>query len=156
MSDNDALADLGLDLGLDIAAGAADTPAAHTEKKTRAPRETVEIGELEFGSADFVPALKRGGGGGATGSKYQFDKLVAPVAKEDGTGWKYSTFVARAQPEVDVDKLKRSVQSAVTAENRKNKEANSPVRFVTRSLQEAGEITGVIVYRVDQTLASEE
>ena len=147
---SDALADLGLNLDN---TNAETAPVADTAVAVANAREEVEIGELEFGFADFVPAQKRGG---ASGSKYEFDKLDAPVAKEDGTGWKYATFTAKLQEGVDADKLKRSVQSATTAANRAAKDSGAPNRYVTRQHIVAGEFAGVIVFRVDGTIATED
>ena len=156
---NDPLADLGLDLGNDAAGGGeaaivpADAPVVTTATGEKVAREEVNIGELVFEEVEFIPAQKRGG---ASGSKYEFDKLPAPVAKEDGTGFKYATFTANLQPGVDADKLKRSVQSATTAENRAAKEAGLPNYYVTRQKIVAGEFAGITVFRVDATTAKEE
>ncbi len=142
---NDALADLGLDTAAPTAGAAAETAA-------RAPREEVEIGELEFGTADLIPAMKRGG---EKGSKYQFDKLAAPVAKADGNGYSYSTFSVSVLPGVDPDKLRRSVQSATTAANRAAKAEGSSAYYITRSKLVAGEFAGMTVFRVDGTLGKD-
>ena len=162
-SAEDPLADLGLDLGNAggtavegtdgapvpaEASGAEAAVAAATEAKDK--RKEVEIADLEFGFVDLIPQMKRGG---ATGSKYEFDKLVAPVAKEDGSGFKYAMFVAKlANPEDDAAALKRSVQSATTAENKSHKDAGTPNRYITRTHVVNGEFAGVAVFRVDATL----
>ena len=156
-SSEDPLADLGLDLG-----GTDTTTADPTEQVTetvteavtdgvvKEKRKEVEIAGLDFGFADFIPKMERGGKGG---SKYEFDKLAAPVAKEDGTGFKYAMFVAKlANPEDDTDALKRSVQSATTAENKSHKDAGTPNRYITRQHIVGGEFVGVAVFRVDATL----
>lgn len=156
----DPLADLGLGLE-DQSVAAAEAPvteAAASEDAAvpaRAPRKEVEIADLDFGFADFVPTQKRGGG--ERGSKYDFDNLVAPVAKEDGSGFKYATFTALpADPaNADIDALKRSVQSATTQANRAAKEAGRPNYYVTRQAIKDGEVVGVTVYRVDATIAKE-
>lgn len=154
---NDPLADLGLDLGNNDAGGgeAPVTADAAATEAAKEKRKEVAIADLEFGFADFIPAQKRGG---ASGSKYEFDKLVAPVAKEDGSGWKYATFVAKPEnpAEFDAEALKRSVQSATTAANRAAKDSGAPNRYVTRQHIVGGEFVGVIVFRVDGTVDSEE
>lgn len=167
----DALADLGLEgLGTEVSA-TSPVQADATTEQTDGPvdssvpdvqnsatgekkkREHVEIGELEFETVDFIPELKRGGGAGGTReSKYDFDGLAAPVAKEDGSGYSYAVFTAKLQPGVDPEALKRSVQSANTAENRKQKDAKSEKRFITRSILKDGEFVGMRVFRVDGTL----
>ena len=158
---SDALADLGLDLGTDTVAtaevAATETPvvaadAAAGEAATK--REEVAIADLEFGFVDLIPAQKRGG---ASGSKYEFHKLVAPVAKEDGTGFKYATFTVKPEnaADFDADKLKRSVQSATTAENREAKKEGRVDRYITRQAIVGGEFVGVTVFRVDATLDAE-
>ncbi|WKV17028.1 hypothetical protein [Nostoc phage NMeng1] len=145
MTDVDnALADLGLDTAAPTAGAAADAPA-------RAPREEVEIGDIEFGTTDLIPTMKRGGD---KGSKYQFDKLAAPVAK-DGGGYSYSTFSVSVMPGVDPDKLRRSVQSATTAANRASKADGSVAYYITRSRLVAGEFAGMTVFRVDGTLGKD-
>ena len=174
---NDALADLGLDLGTDTTvAGSAEvvnapveTPvvadastavvadtAVAADAATKAPREEVAIAEIETGFADFIPAQKRGGGGG---SKYdKIETLVAPVAKEDGSGFKYA--VATIKPEdatnFDEGRLTRSVQSAVTATNKSAKDEGRAHRYATRRAVVDGVFVGVNVYRVDGTLDVEE
>jgi len=152
---SDPLADLGLDIDDAAEQGAVNTANADSEASAPAAkaREEVVIGELEFGFADFVPSAKRGG---PSGSKYEFDKLAAPVAKEDGSGFKYATFTARLQDGVDADKLKRSVQSAVTAANRSAKDSGAPNRYVTRTAVQNGEFVGVTVFRVDNTVGGED
>lgn len=147
---SDPLADLNLDLGTETQS---DAPAK--EKAARAPREEVNIGELAFEEVDFIPVSKRGG---ASGSKYEFEKLGAPVPKDEADlskGFRYSTFTANLQEGVDIDKLKRSVQSATTAENRAEKAAGSKIRYITRSKVVAGEAVGITVFRVDDTLNDE-
>lgn len=162
------LSDLGLDLDLGTAATdtapvtepvtestvGANADGAATEAKT--PREEVAIAELEFGFADLVPAQKRGGNTG--GSKYDFDKLVAPEAKEDGSGYRYATFLVKPEdPEnFDAERVKRSVQSAVTAANKSAKDDGLPNKYVTRQAIDGGKFVGVTVFRVDATLDTEE
>lgn len=149
---NDPLADLGLDIEQTASTEATEVAAEAASEPAKAAREEVNIGELEFGEADFIPTAKRGG---PSGSKYEFDKLEAPVAKEDGSGFRYKTFLARLQPGEDADKLKRSVQSAVTAANRSAKDSGAPNRYITRTAVQGGEFVGVTVFRVDDTLGGE-
>lgn len=158
------LADLGLDLGAEVVATDAvvtETPvvaetvvtteATATEAKEK--REEVAIAELEFGFADFIPAQKRGG---SSGSKYDFDGLVAPVLKDEANaslGYKYATFTVKPEnaDDFDADKLKRSVQSAVTAANKASKDAGTVNRYLTRQAIVNGVFVGVTVFRVDAT-----
>lgn len=147
----DPLADLGFggvatDAGVTNAVGAAEDTG-----KTRAQREEVEIGELEFGFADFIPSLTRTGGG----SKYEFDKLVAPKLKDEADpskGYNYAVFTVKKLEDVQAAALKRSVQSAVTGENRKQKKDGTKIAFVSRSIVKNGEFIGMMVFRVDDTL----
>ena len=154
----DPLADLGLtgaqtDADVVNAAGAAaSTEASADAPRTRAPRVEVEIGELEFGEIDFIPAAVRGG---EKGSKYEFEKLAAPTPKDPADlskGYSYKTFTVNKLPDVQAAALKRSVQSAVTAENRTNKKNGNPAQYVSRSVIKAGEFVGLIVIRVDATI----
>lgn len=149
---SDALADLGLDLGTTTETAVVETPVvAAADAATAGKREEVAIAELEFGFVDLIPAQKRGG---ASGSKYEFHKLAAPVAKEDGSGFRYATFTVKPEDAAnfDADKLKRSVQSATTAENREAKKEGRVERYITRQHIVGGEFAGVIVFRVDATL----
>ena len=150
---SDPLADLGLDIEDNAAAPAAEASTEAAAEGAKAPREEVEIGELEFGTLDFIPTSKRGG---PSGSKYEFDKLAAPVAKESGDGWNYSYFFVKLLPDVDPDKLKRSVQSATTSANRGAKDEKSDRRFITRTVLKDGDFVGINVIRVDATLDNEE
>lgn len=160
------LADLGIDLGNDTTAVTSTETVTASEvgsveavvgtEATKAPREEVAIADLEFGFADFLPAQRRGGG--SKDSKYDFDSLVAPVAKEDGSGYRYATFLVKPEDaeNFDAERVKRSVQSAVTAANKSAKDDGLPNKYVTRQNIVAGVFVGVTVFRVDQTLATEE
>lgn len=153
MSDN-ALADLGLDdTGADAGSTVEATQAPVEAAAAKAPRKQVNIGELVIGEEDFIPAMKKGG---EKGSKFAFDKLAAPRLKDDGVNYAYATFTAMLQDGEDEGALKRSVQSATTAQNRQAKANNEPQRFVTRSKVENGEFVGITVYRVDGTIDTEE
>lgn len=166
----DALADLGLDfadtpVAADVTVKApveekakevpAEVPAeVETEKKKRSPRETVDIGTPTFAKAVGIPGIRRVGGG-ATGSKYPFATLKAPVANADGD-FEYDTFTLTVQEGVDPEKLKRAVQQAVSGENRKEKEDGTKIRYATRTVLTDGVLTGAKVYRVDDTLDDED
>lgn len=150
----DPLADLGLtDVQTDADVVNSTTASASTDApKTRAPRVEVEIGELEFGEIDFIPAAVRGG---EKGSKYEFEKLAAPTLKDENDpskGYTYKTFTVNKLPDVQAAALKRSVQSAVTAENRTNKKNGNPAQYVSRSVIKGGEFVGLVVIRVDATM----
>jgi hypothetical protein len=150
MSDNNALAALGLDVEdaevanepvLDVAAESAD----------KADREEVDVGEIAVGEVDFIPTSQRSAGG----SKYKFNELKAPYAGADGKT-KYSQFTVTLQPGVDEDKLKRSVQSATTQENKKSKERGDAAYCVTRTINKDGKFTAIMVIRTDVRPEKEE
>lgn len=86
-------------------------------------------------------------------SKYKFGELVAPVAGDDGS-FSYSNFAVEPEEGTTIVALRRALQSATTAENKKG--AETGVKFITRALyNEADEAYAVAVYRVDGTLAVE-
>lgn len=124
-------------------------------KAARAPRVEVNVGEIVV-STEFesLAPLVRGGGGGATGSKYKFDELLAPAQQADGS-WGYTSFLVELQEGVDEDALKRSVQSANTQANANAKKAGEPNYYVTRSVVKDGKFVGMKVYRVDNTIAKD-
>jgi hypothetical protein len=139
---NDALAALGLDV--EDAAPAAPAAVATTEAPAeRAAREEVEVGEIEVGMLDFIPTSQRGGGGG--GSKYKFDELKAPASAKGP----FSYFKVSLVEGVDELKLKRSVQSATTQENKKQKDRGSDAYFVTRTINKDGKFDHILVIRTD-------
>lgn len=159
---SDALADLGLDFGVEEEKAVKPAPKADKEPATdapkeakapRAPREEVEIGELAFGKSKGITGIRRAG---ATGSKYKFDKLAAPVGPDADGDYEYDTFTAFVQEGVDADKLKRSVQQAVSTENRKEKADGTVKRYATRAVTKDGVFAGVKVYRVDGTLGEDD
>jgi hypothetical protein len=147
VTDNDPLADLGLDTPTETATetaapAAAAAPEAATEPADEATREEVEVGDLEFGFVDYIPTTKRR----TEGSKYKFDALQAPQDK-DGKK-RYAQFTVKLQPGVDADKLRRSVQSATTQANRQGSQAGK--YFVSRSLNDdKGAFVGMQVIRTD-------
>lgn len=139
--------------GSQASVGGTATPApVEAPSKARAPRVEVNVGEIIV-STEFesLAPLVRGGGGGATGSKYKFDELLAPAKQADGT-WGYTSFLVELQEGVDEDALKRSVQSANTQANGVAKKAGLPNYYVTRSVVKDGKFAGMKVYRVDNTL----
>lgn len=160
----DALADLGLDLGTTAADTAADTtdatvaseqaaaPEADAPKRESKPRQEVKIAEQVSGLADFVPELQRLGGGGTRESKYELAGIEAPVGPNEAGKYQYHTLTVLGEDGQDVEAVIRSVQSAVTAFNKKNKEDKTGVYLVTRSHVVEGVKKGAIVYRVDATL----
>jgi len=153
---SDALAELGLNLEgeateteastVDTAAVAAEVTA---EAKTRAPRVEVNVGEIVVAEADDLPESTRKGNPafGKRESKYPFDKIEAPVLKEDGVTYKYHSMVLTLQEGVDPDALKRSVQSATTQANSTYKAEGR--RFKSYSTVVDGAFVGMKVFRVD-------
>ena len=159
MSSNDALAALGLDMDdASVSAPAVvqeptvtETASEDTVTETAAEshadaREEVDLGELEVGTIDFLPALTRLGNRG--GSKFKFDELAAPEVGADGKT-KYSFFAANSQEGVDDKKIKRSVQSATTQANKRAKEEGSNKYFVTRTENKDGKFHRILVIRTD-------
>ncbi len=161
MSDNnELLAGLGLDLNAAGTDAVAADDAATTEATEKVKRTKIEVGVIEFGEEEDIPVLTRTFTGERnTGSKYKFDEIVAPVAKEDGT-FKYIPMIV-AVGDNEPEAFKRSIQSATTAANNKYKtgEGDAAVyerKFITRSFNDAaGKFAGMKVYRVDGTLAAE-
>jgi len=151
---NDALAALGLDTVADEST-VPHIVAAATEVTTEAAaseREEVDVGEIEIGEIDFIPASKRASGG----SKYKFDELAAPVAKDNGKKG-YSFFRVTLQPGVDADKLKRSVQSATTQANKQSKDRGGDAYYVTRAENDKeGKFASILVIRTDDRPVNEE
>ena len=152
---NDALAALGLDTVADEAQ-VAETVAAATEvpavESNDVDRTEVDVGEIEVGEIDYIPASKRSSGG----SKYKFDELKAPVAKDNGK-FGYSFFRVVLQPGVEADKLKRSVQSATTQANKQAKDRGSDAYFATRAENDTdGKFKSILVIRTDDRPAKED
>lgn len=147
---NELLAELGLEL--DGAGAAVVEQETEEAKAARAPRVTVDVSNVTFGEAEDIPALVRNfGGHRATGSKYRFEEIAAPVAGADGA-YKYAPMVLDVA-ENDADAFRRSIQSATTAANNKFKEGSDIRKFITRSFNDAeGKFAGMKVYRVDGTL----
>ena len=163
MSENDPLSDLGLDLGIteEQAAGTTEAKAAGAPvivasapaKAKAEARVEVEIGDIVVAADDDLIPLTRGGGA-ARESKYKFDELGAPVKREDGS-FGYASFLVVPAEGEDVERVKRSVQSATTQANTKGKTDEPAKKFVTRSVVVGGKITGIKVYRVDDTLGAD-
>jgi hypothetical protein len=148
---NYALAALGLDTVDDTVVTA---PAAEvTAVKEVAEREEVNVGEIEIGVLDFIPASKRASGG----SKYKFDELKAPALNEKTKKTDYSYFRVSLQPDVDADKLRRSVQSATTQANKQSKDRNGDAYYVTRAENDSdGKFKSILVIRTDDRPSNEE
>jgi hypothetical protein len=126
--------------------------AEETEKKKR---EQINVGTGADDFMDLVPEIKRGGGfGGPRESKFGFETLVAP--EETGNPerpYRYAVKKFSVQEGVDPAKHQSSVNSAVSAYNREQKEENTGVKLIVRSQNDAaGALAAVIVFRVDGTL----
>lgn len=154
---NDPLAELGLNLDNAAPAGSvleAINGAAAMEtreqpvqqQQAKAVRTEVKIGAQELGEAGDLPAFVRGGGG-KTGSKYKLDEIPAPVQDKKTKKWSYVPLNIKPAEGEDADKLRRSVQSAVTQANKTAKDAGEKTYYATRSTE-----AGIAVYRVDDTL----
>jgi hypothetical protein len=145
--ENDPLADLGLESAAPAVASAAAPDATVTTAVTTTvsteptANDEVDVGEIEFGFAEFIPTAKRK----AEGSKYKFDKLPAPQQKDGKT--LYANFTVKLQPGVEEDKLRRSVQSATTQANRQG--ADEGKYFVSRSGKDKDGTFVMIVFRTD-------
>jgi len=123
-----------------------------TEKKKR---EQINVGTGEDDFMDLVPEIKRGGGfGGPRESKFGFETLVAPAETGDAAKpYRYAVKKFSVQEGVEPAKHQSSVNSAVSAYNREQKEAGSPIKLIVRSQNDAdGALAAVIVFRVDGTL----
>ena len=134
--------------GAAAASGGGAAAATEAPAKAKAPaRVEVEVGEIEVeeSALESLPPLTRGG---ASGSKYPFDKLAAPAKQANGS-YGYSSFTVKLQDGVDEDALKRSVQSATTQANSRGKASGT--KFVTRSINEGGKFVAIKVFRVDNT-----
>lgn len=160
----DALAELGLteeDAVLPVVPVAdvvAEAAAAVTDGATpKAERAPIVIKSISVG-VGALPASRKPAKGervarGPRESKYKFGELVAPVLNEDGS-YGYSNFAVEPEEGTTIVALRRALQSATTAENKKGAEAG--IKFITRAIyNEADEAVAVAVYRVDGTLATE-
>lgn len=181
MSNENLLADLGLDLGTNTAAAkeVATEAAAGAEAAEKAKRSQIDVGTIVVSEeAEDLPVMVRNfTGERKTGSKYKFADIAAPVLKDaaDPTkGWSYFNMKV-AVGENDPDAFRRSIQSATTQANNAYKPAEGTVgaegykeagahwvageverKFVTRSFNDAaGKFAGMKVFRVDDTLAAE-
>lgn len=154
--DADALAGAGAAAGeVSETANETGTEAETAEKKKR---KHVAIAPLEFGTIDLIPENNKGFG--AKKSKYNFEDIAAPVANAaNASGFDYGFALVKpediASADYDEETFIRSVQSATTAANRKAKEAGTEERFVSRRQDVEGEFVGVLVIRVDGTIATE-
>lgn len=157
---NDALAALGLDVTEETAPVVSETakPALTVVPASTdaVDRSEVDVGEIEIGFIDFIPATKRGGGGNS-GSKYKFDSLEAPAVNAETGKTNYSFFKVLVGTN-DEKKLQRSVQSATTQQNATNKKAGDETTyFITRTaLNKEGKLEAMLVIRTDARPAVEE
>lgn len=133
-------------------AGASETVVVGT----KTVREQVKIGEVQIEEGIALTPLTRVSGG----SKYKFNELRAPVKADDGS-FSYASMLVKPEEGEDDAKLRRSVQSATTQENKKHKGSKggfdgADVYFITRSVADrAGNFVGMRVFRVDGTVAKE-
>lgn len=163
MSNENLLADLGLDLGAgtEAAKEVAVETAEGAAAAEKAKRSQIDVGTIVVSDeAEDLPVLVRNfTGERKTGSKYKFADIAAPIAK-DGGGWSYFKMTVEVG-ENDPDAFRRSIQSATTQANNayKTGEGEAAVyerKFVTRSFNDAaGKFAGMNVFRVDNTLAAE-
>jgi hypothetical protein len=144
-ADADTLAALGLTEVPTVTETVTEEVTAEVVTEDKASREEVEVGEITVDEIDFIPQQKRLGD---RTSKYKFGELKAPVDKGNGKKG-YSRFVVELQPGVDAEKLRRSVQSATTAQNRQAKAEGSVTYFITRSYLVDGVFKGLQVIRTD-------
>ena len=152
-----SLEDLGLGDVLDAGnTAAAVEPAAEGAATAEAKkREAINVGVGEDGFEDFLPEVKRGGGFGERESKFGFDTLAAPVAKEDGSGYRYATKTFTVQEGTDPEKHKQSINSAVSAYNKAQKDEHGEkggARLAGRSVIQDGALVAVKVFRIDFTV----
>lgn len=155
MSAENALADLGLDLGGASEEVQAETPVTD-ETVTDTPaaedkvtRERVKVETSVSEDFEELPALERNGfGGGPREKKYPFDELAAPKDLGEGKMGYASFKVVPAEGE-DMERTVRSVQSAATQANRQAKEANESAYYETRTITEEGAVVGIKVFRTD-------
>lgn len=167
MSNENLLADLGLDLGAgtEAAKEVAVETAEGASAAEKAKRSQIDVGTIVVSDeAEDLPVLVRNfTGERKTGSKYKFADIAEPVLKDANDaskGWKYFKMTVEVG-ENDPDAFRRSIQSATTQANNayKTGEGEAAVyerKFVTRSFNDAaGKFAGMNVFRVDNTLAAE-
>ncbi len=168
MTDMDLINELGLGTATaapaeaSAAAGSASAaePEDAVEAKSRPERSELKIvGEIKTGLG-LLPAKQAfgGGGGGKRGSKYPFESLAAPTKNDAGEVTGYSFFEVKMSDVENADekKLKGAIQAAVAAQNKSAKEAGEVTKYVSRALIENGAYVGTAVYRVDDTLGSDD
>lgn len=133
------------------AAEPATAPAKRTEIKI--------VGEIKKSNGLLPARAPSGGGFGKRESKYPFETLAAPSVDEAGTVTGYDFFEVKLSDveNADAKKLQGAIQAAVAAQNKKAKEDNSGVKYVSRTLLDAaGAYEGSAVYRVDNTIGEDE
>lgn len=132
-------------------AEAATTPVKRTEIKI--------VGEIKKSNGLLPARAPSGGGFGKRESKYPFETLSAPSVDEAGSVTGYDFFEVKLSDveNADAKKLQGAIQAAVAAQNKKAKEENSGVKYVSRTLLDAaGAYEGSAVYRVDGTIGDDE
>ncbi|QIG68410.1 hypothetical protein EVB62_008 [Rhizobium phage RHph_TM33] len=155
MSDLDLINQLGL--GTETVTETAAEVAADAEAATtsRAPRTEIKITGTIAKSSGRLPARATNGGGfGDRESKYPFESLAAPVlaTDEEGEYWSFDFFEVKLSDveNADAKKLQGAIQAAAAAQNKKNREEGTGIKYVTRTvLGENEEYVGSAVYRVD-------
>ena len=157
MSDaNNALAALGLDVAAapveqvveTVTETVADTTTEQVTETTAPVVETTDedsftVGAEELVSFDAIPALERGFS--STKSKYGAEDIAAPGENGNKYNGKLIKYAGG-----DADKFKRSVQSSVTGQNAKAKDAGAPNYYVSRTHEVGGEFIGVYIIRTDE------
>ena len=151
------LDDLGLGdvLATENTAAAVEPTAEGAATAEAKKREQINVGVGEDGFEDFLPEVKRGGGFGERESKFKFETLEAPVAKEDGSGYRYATKLFTVQEGTDPTKHSQSINSAVSAYNKSQKDEHGEkagARLAGRSVIVDGALVGVKVFRIDFTV----
>lgn len=160
---NDAVVDDLADLGLSLDAtapvenqAAVDAePVVATPAPEKQTRKSVTLGEVSVSEeAEELEDIKRGGGGGARESKYDFSDIKAPVSKGVVDGeerFAYFSKTYRPGEGTEAEELDRSVKSAATGANRQGRKDGKPERYVTRAVTENGKHVATKVIRVDGT-----
>lgn len=151
---NNALAALGLDVNTASTETVTATEVGSVEEvvgttETTAPvvettdEDSFTVGAEELVSFDAIPALERGFS--STKSKYGAEDIAAPGENGNKYNGKLIKYAGG-----DADKFKRSVQSSVTGQNAKAKDAGAPNYYVSRTHEVAGEFIGVYIIRTDE------
>ena len=151
---NNALAALGLDVAAapveqvveTVTETVADTTTEQVTETTTTDstdEDSFTVGAEEVVSFDAIPALERGFS--STKSKYGAEDIAAPGENGNKYNGKLIKYAGG-----DADKFKRSVQSSVTGQNAKAKDAGAPNYYVSRTHEVGGEFIGVYIIRTDE------